>query len=448
MLRRLVFIPLVLSVYACSSSDSASGSGGAAGASGSGGSGGAAGATSCVPMPATPDLDAKRTACSFDAGAKVADTLGFTDAMRKQLPIDHVVIMMKENRSFDMILGEISKQGQPDAEAVPANYSNPDANGADVARYHETHMCLDADPDHQWSAMHDQFNGGAMDGFVKSAATTTTGKEGQDGHFVMGYFDNTDLPFYYFLGTTFALADHYFPSVLSGTWANRDYLYAGTSDGIKNTLTDGWLSQDIPTIFNELDTAGVSWGVYTDGLPLEGSLGLAYPTKQSKQAFFDALAAGTLPQVSFIDGKGNVEDDHPPADMHVSEDWSYQVYDALTKSSIWPSTVMFYTYDEAGGFADHVPPPKACVARPKDTEFDQLGIRVPMVVVSPWAKRNYVSHVQHEHTSMTRFIELMFDLPALTARDANSDAMLDMFDFCTTPANIPAAPKAGTGGCP
>ena len=399
-------------------------------------------------LPSTPDLDAKRASCGFDTGAKVADTLGFTDAMRKKLPIDHVIIMMKENRSFDMIFGEISKQGQPDAEPVPADFSNPDPNGAAVARYHETHMCLDADPNHQWDAMHNQFDGGKMDGFVTSAAATTSGKQGQDGHFVMGYFDNTDLPFYYFLGTTFALADHYFPSVLSGTWANRDYLYAGTSDGIKNTLSDGWLSKDIPTIFDELDAAKVTWGVYTDGLPLEGALGLTYPTKQSKQAFFDALAAGKLPQVSFVDGRGNVEDDHPPADMHVSEDWSHSVYDAVTKSSIWKSTVLFYTYDESGGFADHVTPPKACVARPQDTEFDQLGIRVPMVVVSPWAKRNYVSHVEHQHTSITRFIELMYDLPALTARDANSDAMLDMFDFCATPAPVPAAPAAGKGGCP
>lgn len=364
--------------------------------------------------------------------------------MRKALPIHHVIVMMKENRSFDMIFGEISKQGQPDAEPVPAGFSNPDATGADVPRYHETNTCVAHDPDHQWVAMHNQSDGGKMDGFVKSAADTTS----SDGHFVMGYFDDKDLPFYYFLGTTFALADHYFPSVLSGTWANRDYLYAGTSDGVKNTLLDGFLPADIPTIFDELDSAGVKWGVYSDGLPLEGALGLTYPAKQSMQAFYDAVANDKLPAVAFVDGRGNEEDDHPKADMHVSENWSYQVYDAVSKSKFWKSTVMFYTYDEAGGFADHVPPPTdACVARPQDAEFHELGIRVPMVVVSPWAKRNYVSHVQHQHTSILRFIELMYNLPALTARDANSDALLDMFDFCTHPAPVAAAPKAGTGGC-
>lgn len=428
MLRYLGLVPLLFSVMACSSADK-----------GGGDSGG-----QCVQLPDTSALDAQRTSCSFDSGAKVADTLGFTDAMRKKLPIDHVIVMMKENRSFDMIFGEMSKQGQPDAEPVPDSFSNPDLTGADVQRYHETNTCVSHDPEHQWDAMHNQSNGGKMDGFVKSAANTTS----SDGHFVMGYFDKTDLPFYYFLGTTFAMADHYFPSALSGTWANRDYLYAATSDGVKDTLTDGFLPSDIPTIFDELDTAGVKWGVYTDGLPLEGALGLAYPKKQGMQEFYDAVANDTLPPVTFVDGKENVEDDHPTADMHVSEEWSYKIYDAVSKSDFWKSTVIFYVYDEAGGFADHMSPPtQTCVARPKDAEFHELGIRVPMVVVSPWAKRNFVSHVQHQHTSVLRFIELMYDLPALTARDANSDALLDMFDFCTDPAAIADAPKAGTGGC-
>jgi phospholipase C len=430
MRRLLGVVPLALTLFACSSSDD--------------GGGGDGRAALCGAPPDTSAADAKRTTCGFESGAKVADTLGFTREMRGGLPIRHVIVMMKENRSFDMIFGEISKHGQPDAEPVPDGFSNPDLTGADVPRFHETDMCVGHDPAHQWDAMHNQSDGGKMDGFVKSAANTTSG----DGHFVMGYFDHTDLPFYYFLGTTFALADRHFPSALAGTWANRDYLYAGTSDGVKNTLSDGFLPPEIPTVFDELDAAKVKWGVYTDGLPLEGALGLAYPAKQSMQEFYAAVAAGTLPAVSFIDGKENVEDDHPEADMHVAENWSYQVYDAVAKSKLWKSTVIFYVYDEAGGFADHVPPPTdACIARPQDAEFYELGIRVPMVVVSPWAKRNYVSHVRHEHTSILRFIELMYDLPALTARDANSDALLDMFDFCSEPAEVADAPPAGSGGC-
>lgn len=400
----------------------------------------------CIPTIQAPDLDSQRTACGFGAGAKVADTIGFTSEMRKKLPIRHVIVMMKENRSFDHIFGEISKAGQPDAEPVPAGFSNPDDAGAAVLRYHETNTCLDADPNHQWDAMHAQVNGGAMDGFVKSAAATTTGDDGADGHYVMGYFDQNDLPFYYFLGTTFALADRWFASAQTGTWPNRDYLLAGTSDGVKATL--GGIPQ-VPTIFDQMDEAGVSWGVYSNGFPLEGCLLWFndHPGVYTLEDFFEKAKSGKLPSVSFVDGRIS-EDDHPPADMHTSEAWSRELYDVVSKSPIWDSTVIFYTYDEAGGFADHVPPPNACVARPEDAEFFELGIRVPAVVVSPWAKRNYVSHVQHEHTSILRFIQMLYDLPSLTARDANSDSMLDMFDFCSDPASLPEAPQAGSGGCP
>jgi phospholipase C len=154
----------------------------------------------------------------------------------------------------------------------------------------------------------------------------------------------------------------------------------------------------------------------------------------------------------FADGKLNEQDEHPPADVQVGEAWTKSIYDALVAGPLWEKTALIFTYDEAGGFFDHVPPPeKSCVARPdnpKDTEFVELGVRVPLIAVSPWARRHYVSHVQHEHTSITRLIELVFGIPALTNRDANSDALLDMFDFdCKNDNPIPPAPAAGTGGC-
>jgi phospholipase C len=115
------------------------------------------------------------------------------------------------------------------------------------------------------------------------------------------------------------------------------------------------------------------------------------------------------------------------------------------------STALIWTYDEGGGFFDHVPPPHSCPPRdgtPGAERFFELGIRVPMVMISPWARPHHVSHVVHQTTSITRFIETIFDLPALTARDANSDALLDMLDF-TCPMPDPAPPPdAGHGGCP
>ncbi len=125
-----------------------------------------------------------------------------------------------------------------------------------------------------------------------------------------------------------------------------------------------------------------------------------------------------------------------------------KIYDHAITSPQWDRLAIIWTYDEAGAFADHVVPPNACEALPSSSPFVEMGPRVPLVVISPWAKRNYVSHVVHDHTAITRFIETLFDLPALTARDANSDALLDMFDFtCGRDLSIQPAPDPGTGEC-
>jgi phospholipase C len=286
---------------------------------------------------------------------------------------------------------------------------------------------------------------------VRSAANTT----GSDGHFAVGYYEAADLPFYYFLASTFALADHYFPSVRSGTFPNRDYMLLGTSDKVDATQFSVWPDPSLPTIFDRLDAAAVSWGVYGDDHPLEETLN--NPAKDFEKlhadkwkpvsALIDAFAHDRVPSVVFVDGRENQDDEHPTADVQVGEKWTKAIYDAAVASAAWSSTAILFTYDEAGGFFDHVPPPNTCLARPEDAKFYELGTRVPLIVVSPWARRHYVSKSQKQHTSITRFIEAVFGLPALTARDANSDALLDMFDFACAPAPVPPAPAAGTGGC-
>jgi phospholipase C len=379
----------------------------------------------------------------------VADTLGLDAAARAALPIKHIVVAMKENRAFDHYFGKLHDQGQPGTEAIPATFTNLDPMNVSVAPFHEPTTCVAHDPDHQWSAMHAQVDGGLMDGFVKSAAKST----GTDGHFVMGGYNQGDLPFYYFLASTYALNDRHFASVRSGTFPNRNFLLLGTADGVTSTGA-GYPDPSTPTIFDALDQAGVTWGAYSDGSLLSGTLNwtLSHKGTHKYAAFLAALDAGTLPQVSFVDGIDNVEDEHPTADVQVGEAWTRNLYEHAVASPLWPGMAILWTYDEAGGFADHVPPPnQACVARPvaKDAPFFELGTRVPLVVVSPWARPSYVSHVVQEHTAITRFIEAVFDLPALTARDANSDALLDMFDFSCAPAlaKPPPAPAAGTKGC-
>jgi phospholipase C len=429
------------------------GAGGAAGSTGGGagdndGGGGTAvimpeaGAT-CPSAVAADTTAAMRKACMFKAGDAVATTLGLAAADRAKIPLKHIIVVMKENRSYDHYFGMLSKHGQPDAEPLPANFSNLDKQGATVATFHQTTTCVHNDPDHQWAAMHNQVDGGKMDGFVTSAANST----GTNGHFVMGWYDNTDIPFYYFIANTFALADHYFASARSGTWPDRDYLLLATSDGVQAT-GGGHPADTLPTVFSELDAKGVTWGAYAPGAPFEGSLTwtATHAGVHNLAAFKTALTNGTLPSVAFVDSS---VDEHPTADIQLGEAWTRDIYESVLASSVWPTTAMIWTYDEAGGFFDHVPPPNTCVARtPQDAMFFELGIRVPTVVISPYARQHYVSHVTHEHTSVTRLIEAVFDLPALTARDANSDAMLDMFDFACPPnLKPPDAPAAGTGGC-
>jgi phospholipase C len=156
--------------------------------------------------------------------------------------------------------------------------------------------------------------------------------------------------------------------------------------------------------------------------------------------------------VSFINAN-YANSEHPPLDIALGEQFLHDVVVALTQSRSWSTSALVITYDEHGGFFDHVAPPPACRPDdlPENADFDRLGFRVPMVVVSPYARPQFVSHRTHSHTSITRLIEVIADLPALTNRDANSDALLDLFDFSSPPSPPPAAtsiPAAAASTCP
>jgi phospholipase C len=386
----------------------------------------------------------ERLACTFSIGAKAEQTLGMDDTSAASMPIRHVIIMMKENRSFDHLLGRLQERGQPGTEAIPADYVNVDLAGQPVAMFHATTTCPKPDPAHQAVEMRTCVNGGKMDGFVKNAALTT----GTDGHHVMGAYDEADLPFYYFLAKTWALDDRHFAPMVGGTFANRNFFLLGTNAG---TVDTGIVfpAPNTPSIFQLLMNAGWTWGAYTDSFPLSGTFNwnAQDPGVHPLSELLTALDEGTLPNVVFVDGTDSVDDDHPPADLQKGEAWSKQLYDHVIASPQWNTLAMIWTYDEGGAFPDHVTPGTACPATP-GSPFTDLGPRVPLVVVSPWAKRNYVSHVQEDHTAITRFIETVFGLPALSARDANSTALLDLFDFsCGRDLSFPAAPAIGVGGC-
>jgi len=178
-----------------------------------------------------------------------------------------------------------------------------------------------------------------------------------------------------------------------------------------------------------------------------------YPISQ----YFTDLANNNLPEVSFVDpmllSTPTMEnDEHPPSNVQVGQKFVADIVNGLMSSSSWNSSALFFTYDEHGGFYDHVPPPAAPVPDniaprllPGDTPgaFDMYGVRVPAAVISPFSKAHFVSHTVYDHTSILRFIEYRFGLAPLTNRDANANPMLDMFDFANppfvTPPSLPAA---------
>ena len=400
--------------------------------------------------------------CLFGPGALPSETQP-NKPHGAQIPIDTIVVLMQENRSFDHYFGQIHFEGQKKVRAVPPNASNPDftdPSASPIGRVHKTEYCESADLDHSWNGTHTEWDGGAMDQF------TLANQDDSDpnGSRSMGYYDRADLTYYYALYSTFAMGDRYFASVLSQTFPNRFYLLAGTSFGhIRNDFPTGDPINDFAqrTVFNLLDDAGVTWKVYFSQIPFADEFsyvrnhvpGNVVPIDQ----YFVDAQAGTLPQVSFVDpifiAQANVEsDEHPPSNIQVGQSFVAQVVNALMDGPQWARSALFLSYDEHGGFYDHVPPPPACV--PDDVPpmleagdtpgaFDRYGIRVPFVVVSPYARRHYVSHRVYDHTSILRFIETRFDLPALTRRDANADPGLRLFKFAKPSfATPPALPDA------
>jgi phospholipase C len=381
-------------------------------------------------------LSAERAACGFSTGARATDTLG--DVEQARGAITHVIVVVHENHSFDNIFG-VTGHGM---DGLPVGASNPDGERGPVRAFHLTDLCT-ADVEHTYAAMHAEYDDGRMDGFATTAGSTA-----------MGYYDDADHPFFTWAATTFASADRHFGSALASTWPNRDYLFAGTSNGIMDT---GQGALDAPTIFDELNAAQIAWADYSNGASpaLQTDLGWAMNPPQVKPygEFSAALASGMLEPVVFVDSGEDTHDEHPGFDgIDQGERFLADLVAGAFKSPLWGQLAILFTYDESGGFYDHVAPPSACIAAPSETAFDRLGFRIPLILISPHARAGYVSHEVHSLTSLLRFIEALFDLPALTGRDANSDALFDMFDFCaspfaTPPADAPAA-TAVVSTCP
>ena len=288
----------------------------------------------------------------------------------------------------------------------------------------------------------------------------------------MRFFDEQRMPFSSSLAAHFPIGQRYFSSVLAQTYPNRRFLFAGTASGL--TVTDLAQSWSLPavngTIFDRLTQYGVDWNSYTPAPVLtNASLGIiksevttANLARVKSPADFKAdCAAGKLPPFSFLDPDYTYSSEENPQDIQLGEQFVAGVVRALMTSPLWGSVALFINYDEGGGYYDHVPPPKAI--KPDNIApipgpgapplaaggFDRYGFRVPLFVVSPYARANYVSNIVQDHTSVTAFIERKWNLPAMTFRDANAHPMTDYFDFSkptfAKPPTLAKPPGLGPG---
>lgn len=391
-------------------------------------------------------------------------------------PFDHIVVVMMENHSFDNYFGMLPVRGHPradgftfDAQGRPTNRNPVDGGHIVVQRAPST--CQPAEVTQSWNAVHRQVDGGRMDGFAWVAPSE------------MLYYDQADIPFYYGLAKTFTLANRWFSSAPCQTYPNRRFLMAGTAYG--NIATDTASFSDPPppngTIFDRLSAHGIGWRNYFTDLPATAiipSVPERYPANLAPiTQFFADCSAGTLPAVSFVDPEFGATsaiaepvasipglaslaaglsaqggDEENPQNVQFGQAFVSSVVTAILRSPAWGRTLLVWTYDEHGGYYDHVPPPAAIKPddiapklRPGDVAgaYDVYGPRVPTVVVSPYSRPGAVTSVVHDHTSILATIESQWNLPALSYRDANAATLADFLDvshpaFAEPPA-LPAA---------
>jgi phospholipase C len=426
--------------------------------------------------------------------------------------------------------------------------SNLDDDGSTVFAFHDSRRCTGPDLDHGWASTHQEANflnpnntlaQTLGDGFVRVNDITEqhdNGVETPTDDQSMAFFNQNELPFYYDIARKFAINDRYFCSVLGPTFPNRSFLLAATTFGHLTTSETfpppGGYKPITGTIFDLMEAHGVSWADYFQDAPQGGSFRPFSLTPGGSDPHFMPLpiflaqaagtpGAGALPQVSFIDpnfgifGRKFENDEHPPTDIQRGQAVVSQIVSAVRNGPFWKDSIIFVTYDEHGGFYDHVASPRArqghapnpdginpgqcadlsnapaslqpgggakcnisradaialCPALaanptgpfpPECANFDQLGLRVPFMAISPFSKQHYVSHTQGDHTSMLALIETIFmtsddddrkrdrddrdrddrdrddrdrdDHPHLTQRDLHANTLEDMFDFDRSPS--------------
>jgi phospholipase C len=429
-----------------------------------------------APVPATPP----------DIVAAPGD-----DAAARLQQIEHVVVVMLENRSFDHMLGYLSLpteqggKGRTKVDGLTGPGDNVNTyKGTSYPIHHLTRTWFSGeveDPDHSGASVDEQLAEGG-NGFVSNYARISQERAAKLGvptpepGLVMGYYNAEDLPVYDHLATEYCVVDRWFSSVPGATWPNRLYSIAGRAAGTRDDVSPPLYA--LPSFARYLDEHKVDWRWYSfdpgtlravdpeyrlsnhhrfsfldsrDLSTLERAVG---ELTEEGPSFLDDVAAGKLPAVSWIDPRfkdlrvlgPDSNDDHPPSDVIAGQDLVLTIYHALSSAETWTKTLLIITYDEHGGFYDHVPPPAAV---DDDHEFQRLGVRVPALLVSPLVAAGSSSvdllgpDVHFDHTSLiktilTRFCNTNGQIPALTTRVAAAQHLGHLL-------SDPGAPARGPG---
>jgi phospholipase C len=401
-------------------------------------------ATPTVPPTATATSTATDT---FTPTATPSTTPTPTTAPLRpeELDIETVIIVMMENRSFDHYFGSLSlEEGRAVAGLMPG-FSNPRPDGSMVQPFPMDLRCV-ADPPHGWFSSRAQVNAGANDGFVREhyASLLEEGLPTAAADEVMGYHRRAHIPIHYALADEFVLCQQWFAAVLGPTWPNRFFLHSAQSNGRINNdfpedLENGFTW---PTIYDRLSDAGIDWKSYYSDLPflfLWGHLNRQMNRFATMAQFVDDARSGRLPPVCYLEPvfiANAANDDHPPHDILRGQAYLSTILHALAEGPQWERSMVIITYDEHGGFFDHVAPPTVEDERSAEG-FGQLGVRVPGLIISPYARRGFVSSTLYEHSSVPAFLEWLFGLEPLTVRDAQANYFIDAFDVDRVRRNDP-----------
>ncbi|MCC6237405.1 MAG: alkaline phosphatase family protein [Dehalococcoidia bacterium] len=358
-------------------------------------------------------------------------------------PIEHFIVLMQQNHSFDNYFGSY-----PGADGVPRDTCvpiAPDRADSECVRPFRLGMSPARDLPHDAAAFRAQFRDGQMNGFVAAAL-----QPGSTVHPTMGHYDGEDIPYYWNVADNFVLFDRFFQSSTGGSFANHMFWMAGTSAGLDAVPPRG-VPANIPTIFDRLSQAGVSWKVYVedyDPSVTYRTLASAPPNRRAQVSwvpllaidrflddpvlngrivdlseYFADLERGSLPNVAYVVPASSSE--HPPGSIAAGQSLVRNLVTTLMRSRYWETAAFAWTYDSAGGWYDHVAPP--------EVDRDGYGFRVPALLVSAYAREGVVDHTELDFTSFLRFIEENWDLQPLATRDARANSIREALDFTVPP---------------